>query len=63
MIQKKEFLQFLNIAKGSLEELKYFIILSADLTYISTEEQNKLEAAAEEVSKILYSFTKSLTES
>ncbi len=57
---KKEFLQFLNIAKGSLEELKYFIILSADLNYISTEKQIKLEELAEEVSKILYTFTQKL---
>ncbi len=57
---KKEFLQFLNIAKGSLEELRYFLILSADLNYISTQEQSDLEKLAEEVSKILYSFTKNL---
>jgi four helix bundle protein len=59
---KKEFLQFLNIAKGSLEELKYFIILSNDLNYITNKEQENLELLTEEVSKILYSFTKSLTE-
>ncbi|MBZ0183208.1 MAG: four helix bundle protein [Melioribacteraceae bacterium] len=59
---KKEFLQFLNIAKGSLEELKYFIILSNDLNYITNKEQEYLELLTEEVSKILYSFTKSLTD-
>ena len=58
---KKEFLQFLNIAKGSLEELKYFLILSADLNYISKQEQKQLEELTEEVSKILYSFTNKLT--
>jgi len=57
---KKEFLQFLNIAKGSLEELKYFLILSADLNYISKQEQKQLEELTEEVSKILYSFTNKL---
>ncbi len=57
---KKEFLQFLNIAKGSLEELKYFIILSADLKYITKDQQHNLDELAEEVSKILYVFTKSL---
>ena len=57
---KKEFLQFLNIAKGSLEELKYFIILSGDLNYITNEEQENLELLSEEVSKILYAFTKNL---
>ncbi len=58
---KKEFLQFLNIAKASLEELKYFIILSSDLNYISKQEQKQLEELTEEVSKILYSFTNKLT--
>ena len=57
---KKDFLQFLNIAKGSLEELKYFIILSGDLNYITNEEQENLELLSEEVSKILYAFTKNL---
>ena len=55
---KNEFLQFLSIAKGSLEELKYFIILAADLDYISADEQNKIEGLTTEISKILYSFTK-----
>lgn len=59
---KKEFLQFLSIAKGSLEELKYFIILVTDLEYISVEMTNRLEGYSEEVSKILFAFTKSLTE-
>ena len=31
---RKEFLQFLNIARGSTEECKYLIILSKDLKYI-----------------------------
>lgn len=57
---KKEFLQFLNIAKSSLEELKYFIILSGDLNYISKKDQNHLEEITEEVSKLLYSFTNKL---
>ena len=59
---KNEFLQFLSIAKGSLEELKYFIILAADLDYISADEQNKIEGIAVEVSKLLYRFTKNLEE-
>lgn len=59
---RKEFLQFLSIAKGSLEELKYFIILAKDLKYTSAEMTNKVEDYSEEVSKILFAFTKSLTE-
>ena len=55
---KNEFLQFLSIAKGSLEELKYFVILAADLDYIAVEEQNKIDGLTTEVSKLLYSFTR-----
>lgn len=59
---KNEFLQFLAISKGSLEELKYFVILAADLDYISAEEQNKIEGLTSEVSKLLYSFTRKVEE-
>lgn len=58
---KKEYLQFLNIAKASLEELKYFIILSFDLNYITEQEKNHLENSTEEISRILYKFTKNLS--
>jgi len=58
---KKEYLQFLKIAKGSLEELKYFIILSFDLNYITEQEKNLLENSTEEISRILYKFTKNLS--
>lgn len=58
---RKEFLQFLSIAKGSLEELKYFVLLSSDLKYIEDETRSELETKTEEVSKILYAFTKNLT--
>lgn len=58
---KKEFLYFLNIAKGSLEELKYFLILVRDLGYIDDAEHKDLEAKSEEISKMLFSFTKSLS--
>ena len=58
---RKEYLQFLNFAKGSLQELKYFIILSHDLNYISYDDKIKLDNSTEEISKILYKFTKNLT--
>jgi four helix bundle protein len=58
---KKEFLHFLSISKGSLEELKYFLILSKDLNYLTIEKFDDLKSLADEVSKILYGFTKSLT--
>jgi len=57
---KKEFIQFLSIAAGSLMELRYFLILSKDLGHLKVEHYEKLWQDAEEVGRILYSFTKSL---
>ena len=50
--QKKA--RFLNIAEGSLEELRYFLILTADLGYSDTA---PLTAAIEEVSHLLNAYT------
>ncbi|MEK7472773.1 MAG: four helix bundle protein [Patescibacteria group bacterium] len=35
---RKEFLQFLYLSKGSLEETKYHLLLARDLTYITSKE-------------------------
>lgn len=49
---KHEFLQFLSIAHGSLDELKYYYLLTKDLGYLDS---SKPEAAilVEEVGKML----------
>ena len=47
---KAEKQRFLTIAHGSLEETRYFLILSKDLGYCDTAEMRSL---AEEVSKLL----------
>lgn len=57
---KKEFLQFLYIANGSLEETKYFLLLSYDLGYISKTEYDKVHDQAEKVGKMLRGLIKSL---
>lgn len=49
-------LSFLNISEGSLEEVKYYLILSKDLEYIKTETYNKLEVLSEEVGRILTGY-------
>ncbi len=41
---KKEFIQFLIIARGSVEECKYLLILTKDLEYIT---ENKLKSLLE----------------
>jgi four helix bundle protein len=50
-------LRFLNIAQGSLEECRYYIVLSKDLKY---GENGQIENQAEEVSKILNSYMKAI---
>ena len=44
-------IRFYNIAEGSLEELKYFFILSRDLDYISSNDD--LMAQSETVGRLL----------
>ena len=49
----KEFSNFLNIARGSIEETKYHLLLSKDLGYLNEEEFNKIWSKAREVGKML----------
>jgi len=52
---KKDKIHFYNISQGSLEECRYYIILSGDLGYgIGDEMENLLE----EISKLLCSYIK-----
>lgn len=46
--------RFLNMAEGSVEECRYFLILTKDLGYGDTQ---SLIAALEEVSKLLGAYT------
>lgn len=52
--------RFLNIAQGSLEESRYYLILANDLKYGATE---ALVLALDEVSRILAAYTKSIVAS
>jgi len=53
-----EKLRFFNISQGSLEEVRYYLILIDDLNYSKTGE---LTNQLEEVSKILNAYRKTLT--
>jgi len=53
---KQEKLRFFNIAQASLEEARYYILLSKDLNYISNEEEQSLTLNIEEASKSLNSY-------
>lgn len=53
-------LRFFNIAEGSLEECRYYLILIKDLNY---GDSTVLMSQLEEVSKLLISYSKSLLNS
>ncbi|WP_296635781.1 four helix bundle protein [Polaribacter sp.] len=57
---KKEFTQFLYIAKGSLEESNYQLFLAKDLKYISNEEYLKLYSLCTRIKMMLQKLIKSL---
>ena len=58
---KKEFLRYLYISRGSLEELRYFLLLSKDLGYMREEAYNTFESKLTEISYLLNQLIKSLT--
>ena len=55
-LSKADKLRFLNISQGSLEECRYYIILSRDLSYINIKTYNELIGNLEEISKLLNSY-------
>lgn len=58
---QKDFLRFLYIARGSLEELRYFLLLSKDLQYIDDTKYDEIEATCTQTSKLLNGLIKSLS--
>lgn len=61
-LNKKEYRQFVGIAKGSVGELKYQLMLSHDLGYIGEDVYRKLREKAERISKMLTKLAMSLTD-
>jgi len=59
---RKEYIQFLYIARGSVEEMKYHLILSRDLGYLSPERFDKLFDGYNEVGRMLNGLINSLKE-
>ena len=50
---QKDFLRFLAVARGSVEETKYHLLLARDLGYIASEVYAKLESGYDAVGKML----------
>jgi len=59
---KLEKLRFFNISQGSVEECRYYIILSKDLKYINEQNYIHLMEKLEDASKSLNSYCKTLIE-
>jgi four helix bundle protein len=57
---RKEFLQFLSHARGSLAELETQIILATRLAYVTTDTEASLISAIDEVGRLLNGLRNSL---
>ena len=55
-----EFRQFLIIARGSIEETRYLLLLAKDLGFLSPETHGRLEASYTEISKMTNALLRSL---
>jgi four helix bundle protein len=60
MASRKEYLQFLNIAKGSAGELRSLLRVAYEIEYLSQEQYNRLNKMAIEVSSYLANQIKSI---
>jgi four helix bundle protein len=58
----KEYVQFLYVARGSIEETKYHLILSKDLGYLCSDRFTELYEGYNEVGRMLNGLIKSLKE-
>ena len=58
---RKEYLQFLYVAKGSLGEVEIFLLLSNDLDYLSKDDFNAVDEKRKVTSRLLKGLVKSLT--
>jgi len=56
----KEYLHFLIIARGSLEETKYLVLLSKDLNYVNTDKYTKLDEQLNLIGKKLNALINAL---
>jgi four helix bundle protein len=56
----KEFLRSLQIARGELEETRYFMQLSKDLSKIPEEEFDRIDAECDSVARLINALGRSL---
>ena len=56
----KDYINFLYMARGSANEVKYFLLLSKDLKYINEEPYSELKNKIEVITKLLNGLINSL---
>ena len=56
----KEYVQFLSMARGSLEETRYYLLLSRDLGYGEADRYERLESISESISRMLNALLSAL---
>jgi four helix bundle protein len=56
----RELLQSLAVANGSLEETRYFLLLSSDLKYLESDAYNRLSTNCDSVGQMLGALVRSL---
>lgn len=59
-ISRADKLRFMNIAQGSLEECRYYVLLSKDLLYINEKEYESLNDLLEKTSWYLNAYSKGI---
>ena len=59
-LSKADKLRFMNIAQGSLEECRYYIILSHDVGYYSKDVANDMWTKIEAASTVLNAYCKAI---
>ena len=57
---KKEYIRFLHIARGSLEEVRYQLLLARDLGYVDKNTYQEVFNMMDEVGKLLYGLMSKL---
>ena len=62
-LSRADKLRFYNIAQGSLEECRYYVLRSKDLGYITEEHYNVLFNTVEETSRLLNGYCKGVIDS
>ncbi len=54
---RQDKVRFFNIAQGSLEETRYYLLLARDLRYANTD---AIQRRVDEVGRLLYSYAKAI---